>query len=72
MNNTLTFRGYTAKIEFSADDDVFVGRLVGIKDIVAFHGETVEELKNSMRETVDFHIEVCERTDEKTRPTSAE
>ena len=61
MNNTLTYRGCTAKIEFSADDNVFFGRLIGIDDIVTFHAETVEELKDSMRESVDFYIEVCEK-----------
>ena len=67
MNNKLTYKGFTAKIEFSADDNVFVGRLLGTKDIVAFHGETVEELKDSMRESVDFYIEVCEREGKKSK-----
>jgi predicted HicB family RNase H-like nuclease len=61
MNNTLTYKGFTAKVEFSADDNVFFGRLLGTKDIVTFHAETVEELKDSMRETVDFYIETCEK-----------
>ena len=61
MNNKLTYKGFTAKVEFSADDNVFFGRLLGMRDIVAFHGETVEELKDSMRETVDFYIETCEK-----------
>ena len=56
MNNELTYKGFTAKIEFSADDNVFVGRLVGIDDIVMFDAETVEGLKDSMRESVDFYI----------------
>jgi len=65
MNNELTYKGFTAKIEFSADDNVFVGRLVGIDDIVMFDAETVEGLKDSMRESVDFYIEVNERDSNK-------
>lgn len=61
MNNKLTYKGFTAKIEFSADDNVFFGRLLGTKDIVGFHGETVEELKDAMRQSVDFYIETCEK-----------
>lgn len=64
MNNTLSYKGFTAKVEFSADDNVFVGRLLGTKDIVIFHGETVEELKTSMRESVDFYIDVCRKKGE--------
>jgi predicted HicB family RNase H-like nuclease len=67
MNNELTYKGFTAKIEFSADDNVFVGRLVGIDDIVMFDAETVEGLKDSMRESVDFYIEVNERDSNKSK-----
>ncbi|MGI8787868.1 MAG: type II toxin-antitoxin system HicB family antitoxin [Pyrinomonadaceae bacterium] len=67
MNNTLTYKGFTAKIEFSADDNVFFGRLLGMKDIVGFHGETVEELKEAMCQSVDFYIETCEKEGKKTK-----
>ena len=67
MNNELTYKGFTAKIEFSADDNVFVGRLVGIDDIVTFDAETVEGLKDSMRESVDFYIAVDERDGNKSK-----
>lgn len=67
MNNTLSYKGFTAKIEFSADDNVFFGRLLGTRDIVTFHAETVEELKDSMRETIDFYIETCEKNGKKVK-----
>ncbi len=61
MNNTLEYKGFRSKIEYSADDNLFVGRLIGIRDIVTFHGETVADLRQEMEATVDFHIEVCEK-----------
>ncbi len=48
MNNLMNYKGFTAKIEFSADDNVFVGRLIGIDDIVMFEAETVEGLNITM------------------------
>ena len=45
MNNSLTYKGYAARIEFSAEDECFVGHIAGIKDNVGFHGETVSELE---------------------------
>jgi len=62
MNNLMKYKGFTAKAEFSADDGVFVGRLIGIDDIVMFEAKTVDELKSAFKEAVDFHIEVCEKT----------
>jgi predicted HicB family RNase H-like nuclease len=61
MNNILNYKGHKAKIEFSADDNVFVGRLLGVNDIVVFDAETVEGLKDSMRQSVDFYIEACKK-----------
>ncbi len=62
MNNTLNYKGFVARIEFSADDNIFFGRVLGIDDIVTFHAETVNELNNEMKETVDFYLETCEKT----------
>ncbi len=61
----MNYKGFSAKVEFSADDDVFFGRLLGIDDIVTFEGRTVDELKQAFREAVDFHIEVCEKAGQK-------
>jgi predicted HicB family RNase H-like nuclease len=33
----LTYKGFTATIAFDADDEIFVGRVLGINDVVAFH-----------------------------------
>ncbi len=43
MKNTLCYKGYAARVGFDPDDDIFFGRVVGIRDIVGFHGKTVEE-----------------------------
>jgi predicted HicB family RNase H-like nuclease len=63
----MSYKGFTAKIEFSADDNLFVGRLVGIDDIVMFDAETVEGLTKAFEDAVDFHIEVCEKHGKKSR-----
>ncbi len=41
------------------NDHIFVGRIIGIRDIVSFHDETVSELENSFKETVDDYLEAC-------------
>ena len=60
--NTLTYNGYTARIEFDTADRIFVGRLCGIDDIVCFHGASVEELEQAFRASVDHYLEVSTRT----------
>ena len=39
--NTMTYRGYTARIEYSDEDQCLVGHIAGINDVVGFHGESV-------------------------------
>ena len=58
--NSLLYKGYTARIDFSDEDDCFIGHIVGIKDVIGFHGETVRELKNGFYEAVDDYNEACE------------
>lgn len=61
MNDLMEYKGFKARVEYSADDEVFFGKLLGIEDIVTFEGKTVRELKKDMKEAVDFHIEICEK-----------
>lgn len=61
MNNALTYKGYAARIEFSAEDECFVGHIAGIKDKVGFHGETVSELKSAFEEAVEDYLVTCEK-----------
>jgi predicted HicB family RNase H-like nuclease len=60
--NVLTYKGYAARIEFDAEDRIFVGHLAGIDDIVTFHGSSVDELETAFHEAVDHYLEVSERT----------
>ena len=59
MTNVMTYKGYSARIEFDAEDEIFVGRLAGINDGVGFHADNVEELRTAFRESVDDYIETC-------------
>lgn len=59
--NTMTYQGYTARIEYSEDDGCFIGHIAGIRDVIGFHGETVAELRSAFTEAVDDYLETCER-----------
>jgi predicted HicB family RNase H-like nuclease len=58
--NTMTYQGYLAYIEYSNDDDEFVGTVMNTsKDNIYFGGKTVTELKRHFQEAVDTHIKNC-------------
>lgn len=61
MMDDLAYKGYTAHVEFDAEDRIFHGRIAGIRDIVTFHGESVKELLAAFEEAVDDYLETCEK-----------
>lgn len=54
--NSMSYRGYTARIEFDERDAIFVGRVLGVKAIIGFHGETVAELRADFEAAIDFSV----------------
>jgi predicted HicB family RNase H-like nuclease len=48
-------------MEYDAEDHILVGRVSGIKDIIAFHGETVSEFEEAFRASVDNYLLACEK-----------
>lgn len=61
MSSTMTYKGQTARIEFDARDDILVGRLVGITDVVSFHADNVADLRVAFEEAVDDYLDTCAR-----------
>lgn len=69
--NTMSYGGYHARVEFDAEDALFVGRLAGINDVVGFHADTVAGLTEAFHEAVDDYLATCGRAGkESERPYS--
>jgi predicted HicB family RNase H-like nuclease len=65
MSNTMSYRGYTASMNFDADDKIIVGRVIDIDDIISFHGESVKEFEINFHEVIDSYIASCEAVGDK-------
>ena len=59
MRDCLSYKGYTGSVHFSADDEVFYGKIVGVDDLVTFEGTTVADLATSFREAVEDYVALC-------------
>jgi len=58
----MKYKNHIARVEFDDEDRVFIGRLVGIDDIVTFHGSNIDDLETAFHEMVEHYLEVNERT----------
>ena len=67
----MTYKGYSAAVEYDADDRTFSGRVVGLRDVLYFEGETVAELEEGLHAVVDDYLAICaEKGKEPDRPYS--
>jgi predicted HicB family RNase H-like nuclease len=57
--NTMTHKGYTARIEFDERDNIFVGRVLGLRAMISFHGETVAELHEVFARSIEDFLSDC-------------
>lgn len=59
--NKMTYKGYTAQMEFDTDDKIIVGRVIDIDDIITFHGTSVLEFEAAMQTAVEGYLFACEQ-----------
>jgi predicted HicB family RNase H-like nuclease len=62
MKDLIKYKEYLGTVHFSAEDEVFYGRIEGVDDLVSFEGKTVEELKKAFIEAVEDYDELCLKT----------
>ena len=61
MKNLLRYKGFMGTAEMSEEDDVFFGKVIGIRDLISYEGATVKELKKDFKGAVDDYIDLCKR-----------
>ena len=65
MKNIMTYKGYTARIEFDQRDNIFTGKIIGIVDNITFQVRTVKKLRGDFQAAIDHYIADCAATGRK-------
>jgi predicted HicB family RNase H-like nuclease len=55
----MEYKGYTTKVEFDDEAEIFHGEVLGIRDVVTFQGKTAKEIKKAFTESVDDYLAFC-------------
>lgn len=67
----MTYKGYTAYVEFDDQAEIFHGEVLDTKDVITFQGTSVSELRKAFKGSVDDYLEFCkERGEEPDKPFS--
>ena len=60
MKNMIEYKGYVGSVEFSQDDELFYGKVQGIRSLVSYEGSNATELMEDFHAAVDDYLELCE------------
>ena len=59
MNNTMEYKGYLGSVEFSQEDALFYGKVLGIRALISYEGESAHDLIEDFRGAVDSYLTLC-------------
>jgi predicted HicB family RNase H-like nuclease len=58
-DNQLHYKNYTGSVEFSEEDTVFHGKVIGIKALISFEGDSVSAITDDFHKAVDEYLRFC-------------
>ena len=61
----IEYKGYRATVDFDDEAMIFYGEVIDLKDVITFQGESVKELEQAFRDSVDDYLEFCTERGEK-------
>ena len=67
----MEYKGYVAKVEFDDEADMFHGEVINLRDVITFQGQSVAELREALRESIEDYLDFCaQRGEEPEKPYS--
>ena len=57
MNNTMEYKGYVGSVEFSEEDALFFGKVLGVRALISYEGENARDLVEDFHSAVDDYLE---------------
>ena len=58
MSNYLEYKGFYGTVEYSSDDDVLYGKVIGLDhSLISYEGRSLIELKKDFHDAVDDYLD---------------
>ena len=55
----LDYKGYSGSIEYSEEDGLLYGKVLGIKGLLSYEGETGKDLEADFKEAINVYLADC-------------
>ena len=59
-SHTKPYKGYRGSVEYSAEDGLLFGKIVGIRDLVNFEAAKAGDVEHAFQSAVDEYLADCE------------
>ncbi|MCL1832592.1 MAG: type II toxin-antitoxin system HicB family antitoxin [Oscillospiraceae bacterium] len=60
MENTMSHKGLYGSVEFSIEDNLFHGEILGLSDdLILYEGDSIQSLRQDFEFAVDSYLEFC-------------
>jgi len=59
MNNYIYYKDYVGDVNYTAEDGVLFGRVLGIKASLSYEGDSVNAVINDFHDAIDEYLELC-------------
>ena len=58
---TMEYKGFTGSLNWAKGDRLYYGRVLGIKSLVGYEGETLELVEEDFHDSLDMYLDYCTR-----------
>lgn len=60
MSNLLSYKNYNGTVEYSKEDKCLFGKVVGLKSLLSYEGNSVQELEEDFQNVIDEYLNDCD------------
>jgi len=60
MSDLLSYKNYNGTVEYSREDNCLFGKVIGIKSLLSYEGNSVQELEKDFQNMIDKYLKDCE------------
>ena len=60
MSSLLSYKNYNGTVEYSKEDKCLFGKVVGLKSLLSYEGNSIQELEADFQSVIDEYLKDCE------------
>jgi predicted HicB family RNase H-like nuclease len=64
MSDLFEYKGYSGTIEYSDADKILHGKVLGIRGLISYEGDSLQNLRQDFESAIEDYLEICAESNE--------